>query len=758
MNEPSVHHQALPEGTRLQEFELRGFLGAGGFGIAYLGWNTELQIPVAIKEYLPSDCAVRERSLSVVAKSRDDAAVYEWGLESFLEEARMLARFKHPNIVQIYRFFRAHGTGYIVMEYVEGQTLSERLKEHGVISEEQLRQILLPLLEGLEEVHRSGLTHRDIKPGNIIMRASDDSPVLLDFGAARQTVMARSRSMTAVLTPRYAPIEQYSETGRQGPWTDVYALGALCCRAMTGKAPEESSDRIQKDTLEPLEESCRGQGSPEFLRALDWALRVRLEDRPQSLSQWRAALDGVREPGQRQEPREAKPVPSPAVEPKRRWVGKLAAGLLSALIVAGGGYFGWHEWEAQKMGEEQRLVLEEQRKAAEEKRRLTELEAQGKAAEEKRRLAELEAQDKDALEVQVKQLLAGALADLSARRLTRPAGNNAWEKYQAVLSLSPGNAQAAAGMERVLEEYMKLFGEALSQGDFERAGGYLTQIGTLQPDSRLLEEGERRLAEAKARVEAELEKQRKAEAAEEEEQLALAGEMAAIPGGSFRMGDLSGDGDEEEVPVHIVRIAPFEMGKYEVTFSQWDACVADGGCPRASDEGWGRGNRPVMEISWNDVQGFIAWLNTRTGGDYRLPTESEWEYAARAGSESKYSWGNRIGSNRANCDEEYCGDRWENTAPVGSFASNAWGLHDMHGNVWEWVEDCRNDSYVGAPGDGSAWRSGDCNQRVIRGGSWYDSARDLRSAFRNRDTRSYRNWFTRSLRSYSLGFRLARDK
>ena len=711
MNEPSVHHQALPEETRLQEFELRGFLGAGGFGIAYLGWNTELQIPVAIKEYLPSDCAVRERSLSVVAKSRDDAAVYEWGLESFLEEARMLARFKHPNIVQIYGFFRAHGTGYIVMEYVEGQTLSERLKERGVVSEGQLRQILLPLLEGLEEVHRSGLTHRDIKPGNIIMRASDDSPVLLDFGAARQTVMARSRLMTAVLTPGYAPLEQYSEKGRQGPWTDVYALGALCCRAMTGKAPEESSKRILEDTLEPLEESCRGQGSPEFLRALDWALRVRPEDRPQSLSQWRAALVGVREPGQRQEPRESKPVPSPAFEPKRRWVGKLAAGLLSVLVVAGGGYFGWLE-----LGEKW----------------------QEEAAE---------------LEEQVKQLLEGASADLSARRLTRPARNNAWEKYQAVLHLSPGNAQAEAGMRRVLDEHMKLFGEALSQGDFERAGGYLTQIGTLQPDSRLLEEGERRLAEAKARAEAETKARAEAEAEAEAkarvEAEALAVEMVAIPGGSFRMGDLSGDGYGWEVPVHVVTIAPFEMGKYEVTFSQWDACVADGGCPRASDAGLGRGNRPVMNVSWNDVQGFVVWLNARTGGGYRLPTESEWEYAARAGSESKYSWGNELGSNRANCGDD-CGDRWEKTAPVGSFASNAWGLHDMHGNVREWVEDCWNDSYVGAPGDGSAWRSGDCRQRVSRGGSWSWFAGDLRSAGRYRGARSDRFG--------NLGFRLARDK
>ena len=123
------------------------------------------------------------------------------------------------------RLFRTHGTGYIVMEYVEGQTLSKRLKERGVVSEGQLRQILLPLLDGLEEVHRSGLIHRDIKPENIIMRASDDSPVLLGFGAARQMVMARSRPVTAVLTLHYAPIEQYSETGKQGPWTDIYALG-----------------------------------------------------------------------------------------------------------------------------------------------------------------------------------------------------------------------------------------------------------------------------------------------------------------------------------------------------------------------------------------------------------------------------------------------------------------------------------------------------------------------------------------------------
>ena len=237
-----------------------------------------------------------------------------------------------------------------------------------------------------------------------------------------------------------------------------------------------------------------------------------------------------------------------------------------------------------------------------------------------------------------------------------------------------------------------------------------------------------------------------------EEERHLASEMVYIPGGTFRMGDLRGEGyDDNERPVHSVAVPSFRMGKYEVTFSQWDACVADGGCShRPDDEGWGRGNRPVIDVSWDDIQEFIAWLNRKTGGGYRLPTESEWEYAARAGSESLYSWGDEIGVNQANCDG--CGSQWDDdrTAPVGSFPANAWGLHDVHGNVWEWVEDCWNNNYEEAPVDGSAWLSGFCGVRVVRGGSWAEGfLRYLRS--------SYRGWFDRSKRLGNLGFRLARD-
>ena len=294
---------------------------------------------------------------------------------------------------------------------------------------------------------------------------------------------------------------------------------------------------------------------------------------------------------------------------------------------------------------------------------------------------------------EVTRLLAAAEADLAARRLTRPAGNNAWEKYQQVLSLSPAHPAAMAGMARVMESYLALFDEALAQGEFDKAAAYLETIRDMNLDSPLLADGERRLvavrqAEVERQRQAELERQRQAELerqrqAELERQRReaeartreLSGEMVAIPAGTYRMGNLSGKGWDNEKPVHSVIVSDFKMGKYEVTLAQWDACVADGRCGGYSpgDEGWGRGSRPVINVSWDDAQAFIDWLNAETGGNFRLPTEAEWEYAARAGSTSKYSWGNSIGNNRANCDG--CGSRWDDdrTAPVGSFSANAWG-------------------------------------------------------------------------------------
>jgi formylglycine-generating enzyme required for sulfatase activity len=228
--------------------------------------------------------------------------------------------------------------------------------------------------------------------------------------------------------------------------------------------------------------------------------------------------------------------------------------------------------------------------------------------------------------------------------------------------------------------------------------------------------------------------------------------MVAVPAGEFEMGSPAGDldGTQYERPPHRVRIKAFEIARYAVTFEQWDACVQDGGCAhRPLDHGWGRGLQPVVDVSWDDANQYVQWLNAQTTGGFRLPTEAEWEYAARAGRTTTRYWGDAIDKNRANCDG--CGSPWDNerTAPVGTFAPNLFGLHDMLGNVWQWVEDCWHDSYAGAPRDGSAWtRSATCSARVARGGSWNYTRRFIRGAGRDR--------FDPALRFYDVGFRVAR--
>ena len=230
--------------------------------------------------------------------------------------------------------------------------------------------------------------------------------------------------------------------------------------------------------------------------------------------------------------------------------------------------------------------------------------------------------------------------------------------------------------------------------------------------------------------------------------------MVVVSSGRFTMGSSKGEAghDEDEEPLRRVRIDyQFAVGVYEVTFDEWYACLDTGGCGNhiPDDMRWGRGNRPVMNVSWDDAQSYLRWLSARTGKTYRLLSEAEWEYVARAGTETAYSWGDSIGVNRANCDG--CGSQWddEKTAPVGSFAANAWGVYDMHGNVREWVQDCWNDNYSGAPSDGSAWESRECDRRVHRGGSWFYFSGDLRSAARNKRSTG--------LRSDKVGFRVARD-
>jgi formylglycine-generating enzyme required for sulfatase activity len=210
-------------------------------------------------------------------------------------------------------------------------------------------------------------------------------------------------------------------------------------------------------------------------------------------------------------------------------------------------------------------------------------------------------------------------------------------------------------------------------------------------------------------------------------------EMVVVPAGEFMMGSIETEEGRyaDEGPRHEVTIArPFAVSKFDVTFDDWDACVSVGGCPRTTDSGSGGGTRPVINVTWDDAQQYVAWFSKMTGKGYRLLTEAEWEYAARAGTTTAYFWGDEIGRGNANCNG--CGSQWDNgqTSPVGSFKPNAFGLYDMAGNVWQWVQDCYHASYDQAPTDGLAWGSDKCRYRVTRGGGWYTPPRDLRSAER----------------------------
>ncbi len=225
-------------------------------------------------------------------------------------------------------------------------------------------------------------------------------------------------------------------------------------------------------------------------------------------------------------------------------------------------------------------------------------------------------------------------------------------------------------------------------------------------------------------------------------------DMVVVAAGSYVMGD---DRSRHARPAHRVTLArPFALGRTEVTFEQWRACVAAGGCDRVPhDHDWGRGTRPVINVTYPEILQYVAWLKAHSGQPYRLPSEAEWEYAARAGTATRYWWGDAVGKGHANCRD--CGSRWSGfgSAPVGSFPANPFGLFDMNGNVWEWVADCWTPTHAGAPADGSARMDGDCTQPVTRGGSWYYFPRLAASAYR------YRNGV--KVKSYNIGFRVARD-
>ena len=420
---------ALPMGYQIHWYEIRAVVGQGGFGITYLAKDANLDHLVAIKEYLPTNLAVRSGESTVRPASEGRSSVFDWGLERFVREARTLAKFKHPNIVTVYSVFEANGTAYMVMEYERGVNLEQAIDAGLALGEAQLLGIVHPLLDGLALVHAGGFIHRDIKPENVLLR-KDGSPVLLDFGSARESLSGDSPTLTTLVTPGYAPFEQYQDERRgakQGPWTDIYALGATLYRVINGEGPVDALTRVNSvldkspDPLEPATQVGAGQYSAQFLEAIDAALRFDGQDRPQDVAAWRAMF-----------PR---------------------GGQLPDMQGISDANLAWAEWES--------------RQSAKSPSQLTGLRGDAKAPRRRTpRFAWL------------------AAAHVDALRLTTPAGDNAFQRYQEVLAIEPDNEDAVRGLEVIVSRYVTLANTASSNGELDKAERYLDSAAGVLPEDK----------------------------------------------------------------------------------------------------------------------------------------------------------------------------------------------------------------------------------------------------------------------------------
>ena len=816
---PANEHErrdALPRGTALRGYTIEEVLGHGGFGIVYRARHNELGGLVAIKEYLPVESALRDGA-AVHPRNAACRADYEDGLRRFLEEAKALIGFRdHPSIVSCRDFFRANGTAYLVMEHEDGLPLAELLRRREAagrpFAEADLLAVMVPLLEGLARVHEAGALHRDIKPSNILVRRADERPVLIDFGAAKQGVAERSKSM-APYTEGYAALEQVGE-GELGPWTDLYAAGAVMWRmAAGGNPPWEPPNpvKVEKranaalrggaDPLPPARELGAGRFSPAVLEAVDRCLQLNEQERVRDCRELLGLLRGA---GPVEKAAMAAPQARGGRRPRRMLtaVGVVLAAALAWLALAS-----WNEpppvsreaetgaaggspqdavlaraeaqWNAvrdTRDAEAARAYIEEYGgvegagvwvKLAESL--LAELDREDQAREA---AARAEEQNREA--VRRKEAAREAWNEVRDARDAEAArayieeyggveGAGVWVKLAGSLLAELDREDQAREAQTRAEEQTReavrrreaareAWNEVRDARDAEAARAYIEEYGGVEGAGVWVGQAESLLGE--------LERERRVR------DCAECPEMVVIPAGSFMMGSPGSEEgrDDDEGPVHRVEIRePFAVGAYEVTRDEYGAFVKETGhvggtsCKVYTGGEWKErkgadwmnpgysqtGRDPVACVNWENAQAYVEWLSRKTGEEYRLLSEAEWEYAARAGSRTRYSFGDGITESDANYDRNI-----GKTRPVGSYRANGVGLYDMHGNVWEWVRDCWNDNYWGAPSNGDAWERGNCSRRGLRGGSWINNPRYLRAA--------HRLGFGTGSRSYDLGFRVAR--
>lgn len=282
-------NSALPENTILENYRVARPIASGGFSIVYLAYD-EYGSPVAIKEYLPAGLSLRGQGQILPTITPEHVNLFRYGMKCFFEEGRALAKISHPNVVRVINFFRANETVYMVMQYERGRTLQEHIVQRkGEIKENFIRHVFVQLMNGLREVHTNKLLHLDIKPANIYIR-NDGIPVLLDFGAARQTLIVDAPRLNPMYTPGFAAPEQYRDREHLGPWTDIYSIGASMFACLSGMAPQAADQRLEKDRMQPVAKTFKGKYSRELLDIIDWCLDLDHLKRPQSVFSLQKAI------------------------------------------------------------------------------------------------------------------------------------------------------------------------------------------------------------------------------------------------------------------------------------------------------------------------------------------------------------------------------------------------------------------------------------------------------------------------------------
>ncbi|TVQ36298.1 MAG: hypothetical protein EA370_08380 [Wenzhouxiangella sp.] len=713
-------------------------------------------------------------------------------LERFEREAQLIAQLEHPNIVPLYASGIDEGIPWMALRLLAHGTLQERL-ELGELDTDEGLQLFAQVARALDHAHAQGVLHRDLKPQNVLL-GTDGSAYLADFGIAR--ILSGSSELTGtgmmLGTPSYMAPEQ--ALGQElGPPCDYYALAVMLYRWLCGQVPFGADTPLavmMKHAQSPVPLEPMDRLPPAVREVLLIGLAKDPEQRWSSATAMIQALDQtLRTDATRTviQNRGASPAMPPTsadlatVRPGRtRWLGLIAFPVLLLGLVAAGILY----WPVDEVdSEDGRITLIESDPGAEVAAhgRDDDLDALSGALAPQGvpgSLAE-DALPADALVTSLAESLPEQPAPepddaplVSVAVEAPPAPAEPVEQRAAPARAE--QAERAVTQSTPPESAEHLARATSTQALVRDIQGQLRRLGQAVPDSGSIDEatraGIRAFEAARGHPETGIASPGLLDAMKAAttwpapppgtvfRDCPQCPELVVIPAGRFLMGSPADEPqrNNSEGPQREVSIDSFAMAVFETRFAEWDTCLAEGGCShRPNARGWGGGDQPVIDVSWNDAQEFVAWLSEHTGHRYRLPSEAEWEYAARAGTTGRHYLGDCFDSDQANynarrpargCD---AGEYRRRPIAVGSFPANPYGLHDMHGNVWQWVQDCANSHYRDAPVDGSAWMRGNCNRGIVRGGAWHDWGLWLRA--------SARYSFPRHSRHAVGGFRVVRE-